>query len=354
LRGETPERTPTFDVVRNDAVIERFAGEKLTYENAARVTRLAHARAVDCTRMLPKLPVAPGTVDKTIDGRKAQYERWMRWAHHRPYESLADYKKDKIKYLAEPIFSEQERGECQSLVDAYRQCEREYLSEIGFFWSFGVHDKHQFGVESRSLQGYFINDLYEEVGVDKFCLWILQEPELISDLIERQFLKSIESVKMLPDDETRPLALFVADDLAFKTGPFLSPAFFEKEYFPRLKLFCDACHAKGIKVCFHTDGNLRLILRGLVDAGIDMLNPLEKVEFYVAEVHKMCPDLILTGSIDIGHLLPFGTPDRIRDQVRRNIEDAEGRIMIGSSSIMADNVPLENFLAMGQAVGKWQ
>jgi PTH1 family peptidyl-tRNA hydrolase len=32
---------------------------------------------------------------------------------------------------------------------------------------------------------------------------------------------------------------------------------------------CDAYHARGIKVLFHSDGNLNLILDGLVEAGID-------------------------------------------------------------------------------------
>ena len=49
-------------------------------------------------------------------------------------------------------------------------------------------------------------------------------------------------------------------------------------------------------------------------------------------------------------LLPFGTPEAIRDTVRRTIDEAEGRIMIGSSTELHDAVPLENFLAMRDAV----
>jgi hypothetical protein len=38
-------------------------------------------------------------------------------------------------------------------------------------------------------------------------------------------------------------------------------------------------------------------------------------------------------------------------EVHRVIDDAEGRILVGSSSILTNDVPLENFLAMREAVG---
>ncbi len=144
--------------------------------------------------------------------------------------------------------------------------------------------------------------------------------------------------------------MFVADDLAFKTGPFLSPDFFEREYYPRLRRFCDAAHAAGIYVAFHTDGDLELLIDGLGGAGIDILNPIEKTKCFVREIHQRQPQLVLSGGIDISQLLPYGAPSQIRDEVHRIIDDAEGRILVGSSSVLLDTVPLENFLAMRDAL----
>jgi hypothetical protein len=58
----------------------------------------------------------------------------------------------------------------------------------------------------------------------------------------------------------------------------------------------------------------------------------------------------MAGGIDVSQLLPFGSPAQVYDQVRRTIDDAEGRIMIGSSTELNDDVPLENYLALRRAV----
>ncbi len=190
LEGRPVDKQPLFETIRNDAVIEYFAGEKLTYDNAPHVVRLAHARAVDATRMLPKLPVPPA-LDTLPDGRKVRYERWMRWAEPKRYDGFSHYEKEKTASLNEPILSEIEKKEVQALISEYARCEAEYFSGIFFLWSFGVHDKRQFGVCSRSLQGYFLTDLYEEIGFETFCSWLYQAPELFTELLERQFQKSI-------------------------------------------------------------------------------------------------------------------------------------------------------------------
>lgn len=350
LDGRPADRLALFDAIRNDAIIEHFAGQAVTYENATHVCRLAHARALDATRMLPKLPVPPIT-EVLPDGRQAKYERWTRWVEHRRYENLEAYVAAKEKLLAEPLFSDAERAMARDVIDAYARCERENLKDIAFFWGLGGHDRHQFGVGCPSFQGYFLTDLYEEVGLDTFCEFLCDVPELVRALLQRQFERSAQIIDMLPGGEAQPLGLFIADDLAYKTGPFISPRFFEENYWAGLKRVCDAAHARGIYVMFHTDGNLSLLIDGLAGAGIDILNPLEKVPFFIREIHQRCPKLVFSGGIDVGHLLPFGSPAEIIDAVHRAADDAEGRILIGSSSIITNNIPLENFLAMRRAIG---
>ena len=67
-------------------------------------------------------------------------------------------------------------------------------------------------------------------------------------------------------------------------------------------------------------------------------------------IHNRYPDLILCGTIDVSQLLPFGTPQQIADQVKRNIEATEGKIMVGSSTEINNEVPLENYLALHKTV----
>jgi hypothetical protein len=232
LKGEAIDRVPLFDSIRNDVILEYFAGEKITYENARHLTRLVHARALDSTRMLPKLPVPP--IDDILpDGRKAHYERWMRWVEHQEYTSEEEYLDTKKHELDKLLFSEEEKAEVDATIQAYAECESQYLKDTFFFWAFGVHDRHQFGIECRSFLGYYLTDLYEEIGVTNFSLWLFGDTGLLDALLERAFAKSLLVIERLSNSGFRPSGMFIGDDMAFRNGPLVSPRFLERSYFPR-------------------------------------------------------------------------------------------------------------------------
>ena len=98
-------------------------------------------------------------------------------------------------------------------------------------------------------------------------------------------------------------------------------------------------------------GPERVIDTPIAEAGIDLLHPLEPLaRMDPGRVHRRYPHLILCGTIDVSQLLPYGTPQQIADQVARNVEATEGQIMVGSSTEVHDGVPLENYLALHEAV----
>lgn len=192
--------------------------------------------------------------------------------------------------------------------------------------------------------------LYMDVGLNQFCYYMADFPEAISDALERATVKRIQLVEHLPES-VRPVAVFMGDDIAFKGGTLFSPAWLRAEYFPRLERCIAAWHRRGIKVLFHSDGNLMAILDDLVESGIDGLNPIEVVAgMEVAEIHRRHPHLFLCGGIDVSELLPHGRPQEIRDATLRAIEDGGGRLMVGSTTEAHNEVPLKNYLAMLETV----
>jgi len=60
----------------------------------------------------------------------------------------------------------------------------------------------------------------------------------------------------------------------------------------------------------------------------------------------------LIGGVDCSQLLPFGTPQKIRDEVRRllDIGAPGGGFIIGDSSSVAPNTPVKNLLAFYETV----
>lgn len=201
------------------------------------------------------------------------------------------------------------------------------------------------GIPGPGLQG-----IYGEIGLAAFSYILADCPDIVVELLERNTIRAIDRIEHLPPDHGIE-AVMLGDDMAFKSGPLLRPARMRAHYFPRLARVIAAYHAAGIKVLFHSDGDLNPILADLVEAGIDGLNPLEVLAgMDVADVHRRHPHLFLCGGIDVSQRLPFGTPGQVRDAVRRAIEAAEGRLMVGSSTELNNKVPLANYLALRETV----
>ena len=376
IHGRTPDRPALYELLRNDAVISHFAGETLTIENSPEVIFRAFAPAVDATRPRVRLPQREQTC-QLPDGRRQRWYRWTEWTEPKVYADSTAYATVKRAWLDhnEPSWSPQRQEQMNRFLVDTAETRRK-------FGSGSVTSPHG-AVKLRPVtwrespipdaQGSMLNSsgaagpgevfffpvapdvqllmgIYTEVGLEQFSYYLADDPDLIDQLLERHTELAVSFIEHLPADNDIE-ALFFGDDLAFKTGPILSPAWFAEHYFHRLARITAACHTRNIKVLFHSDGNLNSILDGLVQAGIDGLNPIEVLAgMDIADIHRRHPHLFLAGGIDVSELLPGGTPQQVKDAVRRAIDAAEGRLMVGSTTELHDAVPLENYLALRQAV----
>ncbi len=336
LNGEQPDRAPMFDLLRNTAVIEHFTGERLTVENGAELVYKAYAPAIDGTRPLVKSPNAERT-EVLPDGRRQAVYRWTIWTDHRRFADSEAYAREKRGWLAsfDPAWTAEHRrgqeAELAGIADIRRKLGNVFLFP---------------GIPS----GPCVMGLYGEVGLEDFSYFLADCPDVIVELMEINTARAENWYRYLPEGHGIE-AGFLGDDIAFKSGPLLNPVWMREHYFPRLARTINAAHQRGIKVLFHSDGNLNPILDDLVAAGIDGLNPIEILAgMDVGEIHRRHPHLFMAGGIDVSQLLPFGTPGQVRDAVRKAIDAAEGRILIGSSTELNEEVPLANFLALREAV----
>jgi hypothetical protein len=336
IKGGMPDRAPLFDLLRNDAVISHFAGQPLTIHNARQVVYAAYAPAVDATRPMVKLP-ALETTTTLADGREERQYRWTAWTQHKEYPDSEAYAADKRKEIAASDPAAWSDARQRALETAFRWIdgEKQRLGEV-FLMP---------GIAGPSLMG-----IYGEVGLETFSYVLADCPDIIVSLLERNTVSAVAVAEHYPADHGI-VAGFLGDDMAFRSGPLLSPAWLREHYFPRLARIIAAWHKQGIKVLFHSDGNLNPVLDDLAEAGIDGLNPIEVLAgMDVANIHRRHPHLFMAGGIDVSQLLPFGSPAQVKDAVKRAIDAAEGRIMIGSSTELNNDVPLKNFLALREAV----
>lgn len=343
LDGRLPDRVPIFDMIHNVPLIEQVTGEKATLANGLDLLCRTIGDRLDITR-----GISPPAEDKIIrqpDGFVYQQEWWTTWLIERPFTDVAG--------LAEHI---------------RRNIDQLYDRKPGDMWTFAGKG-NVWGDANQSPKEQFLK-LQEKIGdntvlfpsespvgldtafarsgLELFSFAMADYPELVSDWLEALNWAEIQRVHECADVELSPVALVFADQ-ADKNQTLFSPAFLRREFFPRLRKLVEAWHSHGVKVIFHSDGNLWSVLDDFKAAGIDGLNPLEPLShMYAGDVRSKYEDWVLMGGIDASQLLPFATEDEVRSKVRQTVAEAgaRGRLWLGSSTEIHPAIPTQNAFAM--------
>jgi uroporphyrinogen decarboxylase len=110
-------------------------------------------------------------------------------------------------------------------------------------------------------------------------------------------------------------------------------------------------HEFGAKVIYHSDGSVMEAVPGLIDMGVDVLQPLQfdaKGMDPVALKERHRDELCFEGGISVQQTLPFGTPEQVRQEVRERIDvlGRGGGYILGPSHAIQAGTPPENIVAM--------
>ena len=151
----------------------------------------------------------------------------------------------------------------------------------------------------------------------------------------------------------------VSDDLGMQTGPLMSPQLYRemikpyhRDYFSFIKAKTDA------KLLLHCCGSISMLIDDFMDVGVDILNPIQ-----VSAVNMNCPNLkkefgdrlSFWGAIDTQQILPCGSPEEVKEEVRGRIRElglGGGFIPSAVNSIQHD-VPPQNIVAMVEAIKEY-
>jgi uroporphyrinogen-III decarboxylase len=172
------------------------------------------------------------------------------------------------------------------------------------------------------------------------------------DLVHRYMRATTDSVKTMLKIELEMGvdSIMGGNDWAYKSGPMMSPAFFDEFMAPYLKEIVDLTHCHKRYYIKHLDGNTNKILDSLIDiCGIDAYHSIEpSAGMDIVDIKRRYGNKIsVIGNIDCGDVLVHWTPGQIREEVKRIIRAVSpggGHIFSSSNSIHA-GVPIRNFLA---------
>ena len=147
-------------------------------------------------------------------------------------------------------------------------------------------------------------------------------------------------------------AVSTADDLGVQNQSFMSASLYRTMVKPHHARFIETLHRHTpAPVILHSDGSVYELLPDIIDAGVQVLNPVQ------VSAGGMDPerlkrefgnDLAFWGGIDTQHVLPFGTASDVEREVGLRSADLGrgGGYVLGSVHNIQSEVPPENIVAM--------
>ncbi len=190
-------------------------------------------------------------------------------------------------------------------------------------------------------------------GLTQLLIDFVTDPDLAHRILDIPFQYHLTAAKRLV--EMGVDMIWTGDDVGTQAGMLISPEHWRTFLQPRMAQFVAEIKAINprVKVAYHCDGDLRMIIPELIEIGIDILNPIQPACLDPAEIKRLYGDrLCFWGSLDEQHTLPFGSPQDVRREVLKRLETIGrgGGLIIGPTHHVQLDTPLENFWAMVETI----
>lgn len=209
------------------------------------------------------------------------------------------------------------------------------------------------GMKVIAVSGKIFTLTWMLMGFNNFAMSLIMDEQLVADVFHKvaeiQFL-GLEQIFEMPHVQ----AVWVVDDLAFGTGPMISPQAFRDHLFPWYREMARRCHEKGLLFFMHSDGDLTMLMEDLIDLGVDVLQPVDPTCMDIVRIKETYGDrLCLAGNVP-NELLRSGTPSGVEDLVKKLIEKCApgGGYCVGSGNSVPEWARFENYMAMRGAALK--
>jgi uroporphyrinogen decarboxylase len=190
-------------------------------------------------------------------------------------------------------------------------------------------------------------------GMENFMMDLALNPPLAEAIIRKVSDYLFPALERLCREAGDTFDIFyIADDFCTALGPLISPDMFRQYIQPYLTHMSGIVHQHGKKFLLHTCGAVRPLLKDIIAAGVDVLEPIQTSAAGM-EVEGLKRDfgdhLAFYGSIDLIKVLSQGSPAEVRQEVLRNfgVLGKNGGFIVGPGhTYIQPDVPLENILAM--------
>ena len=188
-------------------------------------------------------------------------------------------------------------------------------------------------------------------GDEQAFMDLIIHPDIVHYCLDRLFdLCYQNTLRIYEKIPGKVMITYVAEDFGSQEDLLFSPDQIREFLIPRMKRMIDLAHEAGAFVFHHSDGAIRKILPDMIEAGIDVLNPVQwRCKGMDREGLKrdFADKLVFHGAMDNQYTLPFGSVEEVRQEVADNIRllGPTGYILAPCHNIQAVGPP-ENVVAV--------
>jgi len=205
-----------------------------------------------------------------------------------------------------------------------------------------------------SSWGHFFHIASDFFGMEEYFVKMHTDPKLVEAVTEHIVTFQLECNRRIYEAFGDKIdCVFFGNDIGTQVSTLVGVDQFRQFLLPYMKRITEQAKKYNKKVALHSCGAIAPLIPLMIEAGIDVLHPLQALavgmgpETLMREYGK---DLIFMGGVDTQDLLPFGTPQQVKDEVHR-LRDifGPGFIVSPSHEAILPNVPIENMFAMRDA-----
>jgi uroporphyrinogen decarboxylase len=192
-------------------------------------------------------------------------------------------------------------------------------------------------------------------GIEQAYVDLVQNPALAEAIIRHIVEYFLEYNQRVFEAAGGAFDIFMmGDDFGTQHGPMMSLQTWRRFFRPGFAAYIELAHRYGLKVMHHTCGSVAALIPDFIACGLDILQSLQPQAAgmdLAALRREYGRDLCFHGGLDIQGVLPYGTPDEVRDHVRRQIAAAgkEGGYILCTAHNLQPDTPTENLLALFDA-----
>ena len=219
-------------------------------------------------------------------------------------------------------------------------------------------EENQFAIMATPWLLFPFERAHAMQGMEPFLLNMAMYPDFARALLEKiaHYCKQLMGhfLEELGDNVD---IIKIGDDLGIQQGLMISPKMYRDILKPvHADLISFIKSRTSAKVLFHSCGDVAPLIGDFIEIGVDILNPVQTSAGSISDLaslkKRFGKNMVFCGGIDTHRILPFGSVEEVREEVRRVMQllGPGGGCMIGAVHTVMNDVPPENVLAMVDAV----